>query len=155
MWMSLNKEQGKEVDNSWQHPHFSIRVQQTPRSGWHLRPDPPEGRKKKRALAVICQPDLSHYSLQLIASLTSQPFRGSASAADCNTSVGPKAVIQISAWPLGRKGCFSPSLQEWSVACLCVRALLFLWGPIGMRIYWPSAIRTGAFTVTDTKVTQH
>lgn len=119
LWIKRkNKWKKTIVDTTSQHPHFSIRVQQTLQRGWHLRPDPPEREKKKtkkRALAVICQQDLSHYSLQLIASLSSQPLPGSVSAADCNTRSGLKAVTQISAWPLGRKGCFSPSLQQWSL----------------------------------------
>lgn len=113
------------------HPHaFQLVCRQTPQHGWHHRPNPQE---RKRALAVICPPDLSHYSLQLIASPYSRPFPGrrhtaNGSAANCNMSGGLKAVIQISLWPLGRKGCFSPSFQgaNWMILCVCVCASILV-----------------------------
>lgn len=50
-------------------------------------------------------------------------FSQEGAAADCNMNAGLEAVIQISVWPLGRKGCFSPS-SSWMKFSVCASILV-------------------------------
>lgn len=134
---------------------FQLDRRQTPWCGRHRRPNPPGNKKKKKRsisghtldrfvplfITINCFPVLPAFPRK--------PALGR--RLHCNMSAGLKAVIQISPWPLGRKGCFSPSLQRWNPVCVCVCSCVT---SILVRILNQDVCNlTPCFTITARKAT--